>query len=160
MKTIAVLTIVFLPGTFVAVGDQFLQTCPTPSMELSSHMQYLGATIVTDITQSFFSMGLFNWQADKGIPVVNSRIWIYWAVTIPLTFLTTLIWIIWLRSKIKRHRRKEAEARTTDDYGADEEKGVPDDVDGDDDDDADADADAGDDADDVSAAAAAASDRT
>ncbi|KAF2035891.1 hypothetical protein EK21DRAFT_53237 [Setomelanomma holmii] len=73
MRTIAIMSIFFLPGTFVS---------------------------------SFFSMGMFNWQAAKGVSVLSSRFWIYWAVTVPLTLLVFSIWLFWLRSHDKDNSRK------------------------------------------------------
>ncbi|KAL8823311.1 MAG: hypothetical protein Q9191_005976 [Dirinaria sp. TL-2023a] len=65
MRTIAVMSIVFLPGTFIS---------------------------------SFFSMGMFDWQAPSGDSVLSSRFWVYWAVTIPLTLAVLSIWLVWLHS--------------------------------------------------------------
>lgn len=73
MRTIAVMSITFLPGTFVA---------------------------------SFFSMSMFNWQAAGTDPVLSSRFWIYWAVTLPLTLLVFSVWFFWL------HQHKKHEPRS------------------------------------------------
>ena len=62
MMTIAAITMVFLPGTFVA---------------------------------SFFAMPVLDWEPVKGHHVVNSRFWIYWVVTVPLTIATILFWWVW-----------------------------------------------------------------
>lgn len=72
MRTVAVMSITFLPGTFVA---------------------------------SFFSMSMFNWQASGNDPVLSSRFWIYWAVTLPLTLLVLSVWLSWLH----HHKRHEPE---------------------------------------------------
>ena len=61
MTTIAILTIIFLPGAFVA---------------------------------ALFSMNMFNWDAGAGEPVVSSRFKYYWAVTVPLTIVVIMVWII------------------------------------------------------------------
>jgi hypothetical protein len=50
-------------------------------------------------------MNMFNWQAVQGESVVTSRFWIYWAVTIPFTFIILGIWLAWLR----RHAHAENE---------------------------------------------------
>jgi hypothetical protein len=39
-------------------------------------------------------MPFFDWT---GSPVLNSRFWIYWAITIPATFLVLAAWRIWYR---------------------------------------------------------------
>lgn len=61
MVTIAAITMIFLPGTFVA---------------------------------SFFAMPLLNWTADSSEAVVTRRFWVYWAVTIPLTIIVILCWLL------------------------------------------------------------------
>lgn len=75
MKTLAAVTVTFLPGTFVA---------------------------------SLFAIPLFQWQAT---PVVSNRFWIYWAVTIPLTLVTLLVWYYWTKRQTKIHRRQESKAQ-------------------------------------------------
>lgn len=70
MKTIAILGIVFLPGTFVA---------------------------------TLFSINMFDWGGTKSGTTtsltVSRSIWIYWVITVPLTVVTFLIWILWSRSE-------------------------------------------------------------
>ncbi|KAH0558359.1 hypothetical protein GP486_004982 [Trichoglossum hirsutum] len=61
MKTIAVLTLIFLPGTVIA---------------------------------SIFSSNMFDFRSADG-PVVSSKFWVYWAVTLPLTVGVLLVWIVW-----------------------------------------------------------------
>jgi len=75
MKTLAAVTVAFLPGTFVA---------------------------------SFFAMPLFHWDTT---PVVSSRFWIYWAVAVPLTLVTLLIWVFWTRRQSAIHREQGKQAR-------------------------------------------------
>ena len=59
MMTIAAITMIFLPGTFVA---------------------------------SLFAMPLFDRTHGD---VFRSSFWIYWAITVPLTVLTLLLWLTW-----------------------------------------------------------------
>lgn len=70
MKTIAILGIVFLPGTFVA---------------------------------TLFSINMFDWGGSNDGETTSLRvsqsIWIYWAITVPLTVLTFLVWMFWSRSE-------------------------------------------------------------
>ena len=75
MKTLAAVTVAFLPGTFIA---------------------------------AFFAMPLFDWD---GRTVVSARFWIYWAVTLPLTFVTLVVWVLWTRRQGRRHRVEEMRAR-------------------------------------------------
>lgn len=63
MMTIAAITMIFLPGTFVA---------------------------------SLFAMPLLDWSSTD---VVRSGFWIYWAVTVPLTVMTVLLWLAWFLRK-------------------------------------------------------------
>ena len=78
MKTIAAVTIVFLPGTFIA---------------------------------ALFAMPLFQWDAVGDTKVVSNRFWIYWAVTVPLTCLTLLFWVLWTKRQARMHRSSEKRAR-------------------------------------------------
>ena len=68
MKTIAILGIVFLPGTFVA---------------------------------TLFSIDMFDWgvvdSEETSSLTVSRSMWIYWAITVPLTVLTFLLWVFWSR---------------------------------------------------------------
>lgn len=79
MKTLAAVTVFFLPGMFVA---------------------------------AFFSMPLFHWDTETvGNSIVSKRMWVYWAVTLPLTFLTLGLWLTWIRFKMQRHRLRDLEER-------------------------------------------------
>jgi Mg2+ and Co2+ transporter CorA len=92
MKTLAAVTVAFLPATFVA---------------------------------SFFAMPLFNWNADRNSTVVNDRFWIYWAVTVPLTLSTLIIWLSWTYRQTLIHRaqdRKDRDQLVYDISGQDDEK--------------------------------------
>lgn len=78
MKTLAAVTVAFLPGTSVA---------------------------------ALFAMPLFEWNAISDGMIVSKRFWIYWAVTVPLTFLTLVIWALWTRRQARVHRISEKRAR-------------------------------------------------
>ena len=78
MKTLAAVTVAFLPGTFVA---------------------------------AFFAMPLFRWDAVDDGMVVSKRFWVYWAVTIPLTVLTLMVWVLWTKGQARMHRVSEKRAR-------------------------------------------------
>ncbi|KAF2716507.1 hypothetical protein K431DRAFT_235238 [Polychaeton citri CBS 116435] len=73
MKTIAVLTLVFLPGTAIA---------------------------------SFFSMNMFNWEPGPGEKVVSGYLWIYFAVTVPITLGFLGFWMWWMWFSQKRYQKK------------------------------------------------------
>lgn len=78
MKTLAAVTVVFVPGTFVA---------------------------------ALFSMPLFRWDTQTvGHSVVSRHLWVYWAVSVPLTFLTLTLWFVWMRLQTRRHRARELES--------------------------------------------------
>lgn len=81
MKTIAVLTTLFLPGTFVA---------------------------------TFFGMTMFDWSPDTGAtPRMSSYMWLYWAVTIPLTLLVMVLWLFWARREQSKAEMRLGRRRTT-----------------------------------------------
>jgi Mg2+ and Co2+ transporter CorA len=84
MMTIAAITMIFLPGTFVA---------------------------------SLFAMPLFDWTSTN---VFRSGFWIYWAITVPLTALTVLLWLLrgdiikWWRKRRHQHKvPSQASAQTS-----------------------------------------------
>ncbi|KAL4998899.1 hypothetical protein BDV10DRAFT_165999 [Aspergillus recurvatus] len=63
MKTVAVVSMVYLPGTFVS---------------------------------GLFGTNFFSFQADPGNTwLMANEFWLYWAVTLPLTLATVVIWAIW-----------------------------------------------------------------
>ncbi|KAJ5472349.1 hypothetical protein N7530_006350 [Penicillium desertorum] len=90
MRTISVLGIVYLPGTFVA---------------------------------TLFSIDMFTWGAggeQSSSMAASSSIWIYWAVTVPLTIITFLAWILWSKRENQKSnkrlmfsRMKASEAEST-----------------------------------------------
>jgi uncharacterized membrane protein len=85
MKTIAVLTLVFLPATAMAVSYPSDNRC----------------NVLT--SQSIFSMSMFNWQAQDGGTVVSSKIWIYVVVAVVLTCVVLIIWILWFNWTQKKY---------------------------------------------------------
>ncbi|TAQ89072.1 hypothetical protein B7494_g2585 [Chlorociboria aeruginascens] len=77
MKTIAILTLVFLPATTVA---------------------------------SIFSMTMFDWGATQGDKVVSKRLWMYFAVAIPLTLVVIGTWVLWYRwSQKEKTKRSQSD---------------------------------------------------
>ncbi|KAI9925110.1 hypothetical protein AWENTII_006762 [Aspergillus wentii] len=54
---------------------------------------YLPATFVSGL----FGMNFFNLSDDNGqqLWIMSDNFWLYWAITIPLTILTVIIWAIW-----------------------------------------------------------------
>ena len=91
MKTIAVLTLTFLPATFVSVWKFSL-----PRQVL----QQLTAL------QAVFSMTFFDFsprnEAHPEAWVVSEKIWIYWVISLPLTIVTILSWFTWQRKFRRR----------------------------------------------------------
>ncbi len=82
MKAIAVLTMVFLPGTFFAVRSwRVLGLLP----------------LYTNCPKTLFAMPLFDWEASSSLRVLKSRSWVYWAVTVPATILVHVFWRIWFK---------------------------------------------------------------
>ena len=54
-------------------------------------MFFLPGTFVA----SLFAMPIFSWNATAGGDVISHRIWVYWAVTIPLTLITFGCFLLW-----------------------------------------------------------------
>ena len=77
MKTLAIVTVLFLPGTFVS---------------------------------ALFAVPLFQWDASGKDRVISGRLWIYWAIAIPLTLMIFIPWAIWTRMKASENRRSLEQA--------------------------------------------------
>ena len=81
MKTLAAVTVFFLPSTFVA---------------------------------ALFSMPMFHWSEENaGHTLVSKDFWMFWTISIPLTFLTLGVWFIWTRVQARRHRDRDIEQRAS-----------------------------------------------
>lgn len=80
MRTIAVVTLAFLPSTFISVRVELV---------IFDHLLIIGQTI--------FSTSFFNFspgpKAQQGGWFVSDKIWIYWVIAIPLTIMTLSIWL-------------------------------------------------------------------
>lgn len=65
---------------------------------------FLPATYVA----SLFSMTFFNFQNDDGTsPAVTSTLWIYFAITVPLTMLVLGVWFWWDKRREKKFTDEE-----------------------------------------------------
>ena len=91
MKTIAILGMFFLPGTFVAVGI----TSPFPYAPFFLFSYCTNIAIVLTCPQAIFAMPVFNWDSiGDHTPVVKTAFKCYWAVTAPLAVLVFTVWAI------------------------------------------------------------------
>lgn len=103
MRAIALLTTFFLPGTFVAVSVNF-----TPDSYGPSNLR---------ISQAFFSSGVFTFESSDSSIVQKTPMWIYWAITIPLTFVVVTSWMFWSKNHKKRDKDEAFGAKETDNRG-------------------------------------------
>jgi hypothetical protein len=78
IKSIALLTMVFLPATFFSV-------CIVTLIIFGAALTQLQAFFST----TFFTVGENGWKA-------SNRLWIYWVITVPATIVVVIIWNIWL----------------------------------------------------------------
>lgn len=65
-------------------------------------------------------MPLFAWELESG-QSISDQFWVYWAVTLPLTVVVIIIWIIWsYRTELARWMRgsKSRHADLEDDEAA------------------------------------------
>lgn len=92
MKTIAVLTLTFLPGTAVAVS-----------------VPRLSSSALLTIRQSFFSMTMFQWPFRKEGDLASPYVYVYFVVTIPLTIMVYAAWVWWFRVSQTRHKQMHEE---------------------------------------------------
>jgi hypothetical protein len=77
MKTIAVVTMAFLPPTF-----------------LSACIPLIVIRHLADNKQAIFSMSFFNYTPDQGSTgwSMSTEFWVYWVCAVPLTCLTLAVW--------------------------------------------------------------------
>jgi hypothetical protein len=60
--------------------------------------------------QSFFATPFFHWDASQYSLILQPHFWIYWAVTIPLTFITLIVYF--LLSSLKTIKENEEDEMT------------------------------------------------
>ena len=88
MKAITIVTLIFLPATFVSVSS-------TPGLEFTAYPPFC--------LQTIFSMGFFNIGSDE--IGVSRQGWIYLVCTLPLTFVVvgaSFAWIWWTGTKVEK----------------------------------------------------------
>jgi hypothetical protein len=82
MKTVAILTMVFLPATFTSASNTY------PPYILPSN-----------IFKSIFGMNFFDFSPHDGNQPeswdTSGKIWIFWLVAAVLTAMTTVVWVLW-----------------------------------------------------------------
>jgi hypothetical protein len=94
MKTIAVLTLTFLPGTAIAVRFPLYKLC---CHILTSH-------------KSFFSMNnMFDFNPSPGDPIASPYLWVYFVVTVPITIGIYIIWVWWFKITQTRYKVRHDE---------------------------------------------------
>jgi hypothetical protein len=103
MKTISILGMFFLPGTFVAVSL-------TPYYSLSFRAErIIPLLMLTDtMWQAMFAMPVFNWDND-GTLVVNHGFKYYCAIALPLTFLVFVAWLLPWRLWLSKARSRSSQ---------------------------------------------------
>lgn len=90
------LTMVFLPATFVAV-----------SLELRA-LGHEGPSQLT-LTQTVFSMTFFNWNPEQDEKMMSPWFWIYVVITVVFTLVTMCIWLFFNR-RISKSRKNDLES--------------------------------------------------
>jgi hypothetical protein len=65
--------------------------------------------------KTLFSMTMFDWNPSDGSHIVSPYIWIYWAISVPLTVIGILVWRVWWRMEDAKHSSQMAKAKY--DYG-------------------------------------------
>ncbi|KAL8696062.1 MAG: hypothetical protein Q9201_007843 [Fulgogasparrea decipioides] len=92
------------------------RTLAAATKDDSTAMKTLPAVTVVFLPSTFvaalFSMPLFNWDTQTaGHSAVSEQFWVYWAVSIPLTFVTLALWFAWTRLRMRRQRARDLEER-------------------------------------------------
>jgi hypothetical protein len=98
MKGIAFLTMVFLPGTYVAVS------CPLIIIKVEKTPKRCQLT-----NKTFFAIPLLDFSNPT--PTSKPGFWIYWAVTAPLTISVLAIYLTYLARVERKHREEDKKAR-------------------------------------------------
>ena len=60
---------------------------------------------IADNGQTFFAMPLFNWSQPSINSVATRHLWIYWAVTGPLTLaiiVGVVVWVVWNKRRVQK----------------------------------------------------------
>ena len=89
VKSITLLTMIFLPATFLSV--RFANA----SIILQTHSLLFQALFST----TFFSFEADGWRFSR-------MFWVYWAVTVPLTAIMVFSWWKWLGGSVKEVRSR------------------------------------------------------
>lgn len=98
MITIAAVTMIFLPGTFISVSYLHTTSCNHVSLTLP---------------QAIFSMVFFSLGTNRaGQTTFDAapQLWYYFAITIPLTILVFAVWQWWRRRREADRRNKNETA--------------------------------------------------
>ena len=88
MQSITLLTMVFLPATFIAVG---LNSYRSGLIRLMPH-------------QTMFSTPFFSF-AENGLEM-STDFWVYWVIVVPLTLAVILVWWWWLGGSYEKIKAK------------------------------------------------------
>ncbi|KAK4140569.1 uncharacterized protein C8A04DRAFT_14831 [Dichotomopilus funicola] len=117
MHVITIFTLIFLPGTFIAVSLTPLLSFVPKIRNLTSH----------PFAQTLFSSGVLRWDEDGTLGsdwvVRNDGLRLFVSICVPLTIVTISIWAA-MYSLARRWARKHA--RITDGPGYADERGVVD----------------------------------
>lgn len=86
MKAIAVVTMTFLPATFVSVSS------PAQGLHADVWLRRI-------LVQTIFGTNFFSFEPDKGVGrssfAVSRQFWIYWALSVPMTVTALALWLWW-----------------------------------------------------------------
>lgn len=100
MRAISILTMIFLPATFIAVNISYF-LCP-----LQFRRVFHLPELVLTFKQAVFSMSFFNWAPGEGQHLVSPYVWVYFVVTAVCTLVTMGLWIFYNRSRSLRSKAR------------------------------------------------------
>lgn len=98
MKFIALLTMIFLPITTMAVRISCPRMVKCKSMSNANY-------------QSIFSTELFSWDAGPGEAVVSKYLWVFIVISLALTTVVVGAWAIATRYAILKRKKSEDESK-------------------------------------------------
>lgn len=121
MKIITLVTLFFLPGTFISVGYLFVfsvSCCPGIRSHKHTHINVRKSSSLstrTDSRQTLMSTDIVHWDHTNG---VSSKVFqsgalkVYLAVSLPLMFVTFGVWYVfgWLEKRKQKHNMERLDA--------------------------------------------------
>ena len=108
MHSITILTLVFLPGTFLAVrflAPSFSTRCSSDALRIVRAWSSSGPPLSRPTLQTVFGSGLLNWDENgSGWATRMPGVRLFLAICLPMTTVTLVVWLVWTWRSQRRQR--------------------------------------------------------